>query len=115
MAGAARRLRCEDCKGTLAPKRHRSDRSMPPTDASKTACVALVPFDATREQPVRSDHGLNRPDPRFVAHLIAMAELSPQTRQLRRAAPAVAQAAYRSQASRNAPHVPLGSRTRQLA
>jgi hypothetical protein len=88
---------------------------MPATDASKTACVALVPLDATREQPVRSHHALNRPDPRFVTHLIAMAELSPQTRQLRRAAPAVAQAAYRSLAARKASHAPLGSRTRQLA
>jgi len=88
---------------------------MPPTDASKAACTALVPLGAARGPQVRSDHTLNRPDPRFVAHLIAMAELSPQTRQLRRAAPAVAQAAYRSLTSRKASHPPLGSRTRQLA
>jgi hypothetical protein len=88
---------------------------MSPTDAPRTACVALVPLDATRERPVRSHHGLNRPDPRFVAHLIAMAELSPQTRLLRRAAPAVAQAAYGFLATRKATYAPPGSRTRQLA
>lgn len=88
---------------------------MPPTATPKAVCVALVPLDAGRERPVRSEHGLNRPDSRFVAHLIAMAELSPQTRQLRRAAPAVAQAAYGSPATRKASHVSLGSRTRQLA
>ena len=86
---------------------------MSPTSPPKTACVALLPLDAARERPVRSDHGLNRPDPRFVAHLIAMAEFCPQTRQLRRAAPAVAQAAYASPATRS--HAPLGSRMRQLA
>jgi hypothetical protein len=88
---------------------------MPPTDASRTSCVALVPLNATPERPVRSDHTLNRPDPRFVAHLIAMAEHSPQTRPLRRAGPAVAQAAYGSLATGKAAHAPLGSRTRQLA
>jgi hypothetical protein len=39
---------------------------------------------------------LNRPDPSFVAHLIAMTQHDPQTRTLRRAATADAQAAYRS-------------------
>jgi hypothetical protein len=72
-------------------------------------------LDAAQARPVRSDHGLNRPDPRFVAHLIAMAEFCPQTRPLRRAAPAIAQAAYGSLATRKAAHAPLGSRTRQLA
>jgi hypothetical protein len=88
---------------------------MPTTDAPKTACVALVPLDAALARPARSDHGLNRPDPRFVAHMIAMAENSPQTRQLRRATPAVAQAAYGSSGTRKAAHAPLGSRTRRLA
>ncbi|MBB5053246.1 hypothetical protein HNQ36_003237 [Afipia massiliensis] len=35
-----------------------------------------------------------RPDASFVAHLIAMAEQAPQTRTLRREAPAVAHGAY---------------------
>jgi len=37
-----------------------------------------------------------RPDPTFVAHLIATAEQLPQTRSLRRATPADALSAYRS-------------------
>jgi hypothetical protein len=44
---------------------------------------------------------LNRPDPSFVAHLIATAEHAPQTRILRRAAIADVQAAYRSAANQN--------------
>jgi len=88
---------------------------MPPTDACRPACMALVPLDAMLLRSDRPNHGLNRPDPRFVAHLIAMAELSPQTRQLRRAAPAVAQAAYCSPATRRAALAQPGSRTRQIA
>ncbi len=46
-------------------------------------------------------HALNRPDPSFVAHLIATAQQAPQTRILRRAAIADVQAAYRSAANQN--------------
>jgi hypothetical protein len=74
-----------------------------------------VPVGHAPPRPVRVDHGLTRPDPRFVTHLIAIAELSPQTRLLRRATPETAQAAYRSAANQD--HVPAASgiRTRQVA
>jgi hypothetical protein len=68
---------------------------------AKAASVALVPVVATTRRPAPVAQGSTRPDPSFVAHLIAMAEMSPQTRMLRRAAPADAQAAYRSVASQN--------------
>jgi hypothetical protein len=52
---------------------------------------ALVPV----ERPLRASAvRMARPDASFVAHLIAMAEQAPQTRTLRRAAPAVAHGAY---------------------
>jgi hypothetical protein len=57
--------------------------------------VALVPL-APAEQAGRGFLRVNRPDPSFVTHLIAMAEHSPQTRMLRRAATADVQAAYQS-------------------
>jgi hypothetical protein len=57
--------------------------------------MALVPL-APAEQAGPASLRLNRPDPTFVTHLIAMAEHSPQTRMLRRAATADVQAAYRS-------------------
>ena len=44
----------------------------------------------------------SRPDPNFIAHLIATAEQSPQTRTLRRAAIADVEAAYRAVANHNA-------------
>ena len=59
--------------------------------------------------------GLTRPDPSFVTHLIAMAEMSPQTRSLRRAAPEDVQAAYRSVANQNQIVTPPGVRMRQIA
>jgi len=78
------------------------------------ASVALVPIAATpRLAP--ATHGLTRPDPSFVAHLIAMAATSPQTRLLRRAAPEDVQAAYRSVANQNQALTPPGGRMRQIA
>jgi hypothetical protein len=83
------------------------------TSQVSAASVALVPVVAT---PPRLAHvGLTRPDPTFVAHLIAMAEMSPQTRSLRRAAPGDVQAAYRSVANQNQPPAPPGVRMRQTA
>jgi hypothetical protein len=78
------------------------------------ASVALVPVVAT---PLRLAvaPGLTRPDPSFVTHLIAMAEMSPQTRSLRRAAPEDVQAAYRSVANQNRTVTPPGVRIRQTA
>jgi hypothetical protein len=61
-------------------------------------------------------HALNRPDPSFVAHLIATAEQAPQTRILRRAAIADVEAAYRSAANQNEMATALtGQRTRLSA
>jgi hypothetical protein len=81
---------------------------------AKPACVALVPVVAALRRPAPIAHGLTRPNASFVTHLIAMAEHSPQTRILRRAAPEHAQAAYRSVANQNQPPTP-GVRMRQVA
>lgn len=85
-----------------------------PELAAKAPCVALVPLAAVPVPPARAGFGPIRPDPRFVAHLIAMAELCPQTRLLRRATPETAQTAYRSASRNQLPAVP-GHRTRQVA
>lgn len=97
---------------TLGTQRTRSASDAPP----KAASVALVPVVATprRLAPVAAQ-GLTRPDPSFVAHLIAMAEMSPQTRLLRRAAPEDVQAAYRSVANQNQTVAPPGVRMRLIA
>ncbi|MGJ4926467.1 hypothetical protein ACQR1I_00555 [Bradyrhizobium sp. HKCCYLS2038] len=61
--------------------------------AEASAGVALVPAGRAferRESVIRAA----RPDAGFVTHLIATAEQLPQTRQLRRAAPADARSAY---------------------
>jgi hypothetical protein len=77
--------------------------------------VALVPIVATPRRLAPVVQSLTRPDPSFVAHLIAMAEQSPQTRLLRRAAPEDVQAAYRSVANQNRTVTPPGVRMRQTA
>jgi hypothetical protein len=82
---------------------------------AKAASVALVPVAAAPGRLAPVVHGLTRPDPFFVAHLIAMAEMSPQTRLLRRAAPEDVQAAYRSAANQNRTVTPPGVRMRQIA
>jgi hypothetical protein len=79
------------------------------------ASVALVPVVATPPRLAQVTQGLTRLDATFVTHLIAMAEMSPQTRVLRRAAPADAQAAYRSATHQNHPMLPPGVRMRQIA
>jgi hypothetical protein len=81
---------------------------------AKPACVALVPVVAAPRRPEPVVHGLTRPDASFVTHLIAMAQSSPQTRILRRAAPEHVQAAYRSVANQNQP-LPPGVRMQQVA
>ena len=60
----------------------------------ESSCDALVPVGPTVYQAAR--FAIARPDANFVAHLIATAERLPQTRQLRRAAPADALSVYRS-------------------
>jgi hypothetical protein len=77
------------------------------------ASVALVPVVAAPRRPTPTTQGLTRPDSSFVTHLIAMAEMSPQTRSLRRAAPEDAQAAYRSVANQTRTATPPGVRMRQ--
>src|SRR3954469_24097258 len=62
--------------------------------------VALVPLAPAAPTGTLS-LGQNRPDASFLAHLIATAQLVPQTRLLRRAATADVQAAYRSAANQN--------------
>jgi hypothetical protein len=84
-----------------------------PSRVSKTECVALVPVDAAPRRLAAISVGLTRPDPSFVMHLIAMAERSPQTRPLRRAAPQDVQVAYGLIAHPN--QTAAGSRMRQLA
>ena len=80
--------------------------------AEKPACTALVTIvPALRWAPIPS---LLRPDPSFVAHLIATVEQAPQTRILRRATPEDAQAAYRSSANQNQIKM-TGKQTRQVA
>jgi hypothetical protein len=80
-----------------------------------TPSVALVPVVATPWRPAPAAQGPTRPDPFFVTHLIAMAEMSPQTRLLRRASSEDVQAAYRSVANQNRTVTPPGVRMRQTA
>jgi hypothetical protein len=61
-------------------------------NADEPACVELVPVAQTVHWSPRS--AVPRPDPTFVAQLIATADQAPQTRSLRRASPADAQSAY---------------------
>ena len=58
----------------------------------ETPCVALVPVTPTVYQAPKL--ALTRPNANFVTQLIATAEQLPQTRNLRRAAPADALSAY---------------------
>jgi hypothetical protein len=78
------------------------------------ACTALVAVSPRIERVAPTP--LSRPDPSFVAHLIAMAQQSPQTRGLRRAAIADVEAAYRCVANQNlAPTTATGERMRLSA
>lgn len=61
-------------------------------DAGGSACVALVPVTQTVQWSRKS--ATVRPDPSFVAHLIATADQAPQTRSLRRASIEDARTAY---------------------
>jgi hypothetical protein len=79
------------------------------------ASVALVPVVANPRRLAPAAQCLTRPDPSFVTHLIAMAEMIPQTRLLRRAAPEDVQVAYRSVVNQNRTVTPPGVRMRQIA
>jgi hypothetical protein len=72
-------------------------------------CVALVPL--AQEVQWVCKLPLPRPDPSFVTQLIATAEHDPQTRNLRRAAPADALSAY---TAHRHPTRDAGIRTRQV-
>ena len=75
-----------------------SDQNSRTTDqppATKTASMALVPA-AQAVATSRTAHSHYRPDPAFMAHLIAIAQQSPQTRNLRRASPDEAHGLYRA-------------------
>jgi hypothetical protein len=61
---------------------------------AKPACMALVPVVPTVHWSRVPDQQASRAD--FITQLIATAEYAPQTRSLRRATPAAAQAAYRA-------------------
>ena len=79
-------------------------------EADTPACVDLVPLTPTdRRAPIARQ--VARPDPSFVAQLIATAAHLPQTRNLRRAAPSDAHSAYTAQHS---PQPAIGCRTRQI-
>jgi hypothetical protein len=90
-----------------------SDRTEPVTDetTAKPAGTALVPL-ASFARRSQSCQWRWAPDPIFITHLIAEAQQAPQTRRMRRASPADAQAAYRT---RLAPMTNVGLRTRQVA
>ncbi len=63
--------------------------------------AALVAVSPPQRSAPPSSHW-SRPDPNFIAHLIATAEQSPQTRTLRRAEVSDVEAAYRAVTNQNA-------------
>jgi len=77
---------------------------------AELAGTALVPVMPSPER-LSAIRPLSRPDPTFVAHLIATAERLPQTRNLRRATPSDALSAY---AARLQPAQRTGRQTRQV-
>jgi hypothetical protein len=76
-------------------------------DIDEPPCVALVPLTQSVHW---SPRAAARPDPTFVAQLIATADHAPQTRGLRRASMADAQTAY---GASQVPRCGTGFRTRQ--
>ncbi|XIA65922.1 hypothetical protein ACFIOY_07115 [Bradyrhizobium sp. TZ2] len=77
-------------------------------NADEPACVELVPV--TQSVHWSPTPAMPRPDPTFVAQLIATADQAPQTRSLRRASLADAQTAYGASQMRSCG---TGFRTRQ--
>ena len=80
----------------ISPVTPPSRRDRPAMPATSAEMVAVAP-------PLRSApaYTLSRPDPFFITQLIATAEQSPQTRNLRRADVSDVEAAYRAVANRN--------------
>jgi len=81
-----------------------------PSSTAEPASRALVPLAQT-ERRLRRRWCRWAPDPIFVTHLIAAAQQVPQTRRVRRASLAAAQAAYQT---RQSPARDVGSRMRQV-
>ena len=77
---------------------------------ARPASVALVPLAQTERRSRRRWYRW-APDPIFVTHLIAADQQVPQTRRVRRASLADAQAAYQTRPS---PARDVGSRMRQV-
>src|SRR5689334_12887327 len=96
--------------GVKMRDREHTDATVNHDDTEKARGVALVPL-MTHPQHAPIARRLTRPDPIFVAHLIATAAHVPQTRNLRRAAPSDALTAYTAQ---HRPQPALGCRTRQI-
>jgi len=65
------------------------------------ASTALIPVATATEAPHTASR-YYRPDPAFVAHLIAIAQQAPQTRNLRRASPHDAHGHYKTARLANA-------------
>jgi hypothetical protein len=86
-----------------------ADLAADAAEASPTGTALVPTTPAPQHAPAGSR--MSRPDPSFVAHLIATAEQAPQTRRLRRAAPHEALSAY---AAHLAPARPAGRQTRQV-
>ena len=82
--------------------------------ATRSAGTALVPIIAPVERPSVS-RSMTRHDAFFITQLIAMAQHSPQTRVLRRAAPQVAHAAYHSTSEQNQSSAQAGPQLLRVA
>jgi hypothetical protein len=93
---------------TVHPMRRAGDSA--PTERVDVALVPVTPVPRT----AAPTSTVSRPDPSFVAQLIATAEQDPQTRVLRRAAVADVDAAYRA-GNQNQTAVPMGIVTRRSA
>ena len=85
----------------------------PEIDLADGAGMAVVPL-APPMRETRVAMMTTRPDASFVTHLIAMAEQSPQTRVLRRAAASDVDAMYRA-ANQNKATAPVGAMTQRSA
>lgn len=93
---------------TAHPMRRAGD--VAPAARAGAALIPLTPVSRT----AAPTSGMARPDPSFVAQLIATAEQDPQTRVLRRAPLADVDAAYRA-ANQNQTALPMGIVTRRSA
>ena len=94
----------------MPDERTEPDRDESTASDAKPACTALVPLAYTERRSRRRWYRW-APDPIFVTHLIAADQQVPQTRRVRRASLADAQAAYQTRPS---PVRDVGSRMRQV-